>query len=53
MHSQNYIIYLYDCFINHQKGEIIVVNNSQNYIKLYLPIYKIITKELNNFLEFI
>jgi hypothetical protein len=45
-------MHICDYFINHQKGEIIVVNNSQNDIKLCLPIYKIIKLVFNNFLEF-
>jgi hypothetical protein len=28
MHSQILIIYLYGCFINHKKREIVIVNNS-------------------------
>jgi hypothetical protein len=43
MYSQNYIMHLCGYFVNRQNGEIIVINNSQNYIKLYLSIYKTIT----------
>jgi hypothetical protein len=51
IHSQNYIIQLHGYFTNHQKEEIVVVNNSQEYIKLYLSIHKIITYEFNRLLS--
>jgi hypothetical protein len=50
MHSQILIIYLCCCFINCQKGEIILVNNS---FFLYLSIYKTIAYEFNFFYKYV